>query len=88
MKHFDEYRDSTLAKTLVDELQRAVTRPLRIMEVCGSHTMAIFRNGIRTILPEGLELISGPGCPVCVTSASHMDAFIAMADAGRTGYIR
>jgi hydrogenase expression/formation protein HypD len=80
MKHFDEYRDSALAKTLVGELQKAVTRPLRIMEVCGSHTMAIFRNGIRTILPEGLELISGPGCPVCVTSASHMDAFIAMAD--------
>jgi hydrogenase expression/formation protein HypD len=80
MKHLDEYRDSALAKTLVGELQRAVTRPLRIMEVCGSHTMAIFRNGIRTILPEGLELISGPGCPVCVTSASHMDAFIAMAD--------
>ena len=80
MKYLDEYRDSTLAKTLVGELQRAVTKPLRIMEVCGSHTMAIFRNGIRTILPEGLELISGPGCPVCVTSASHMDAFIAMAD--------
>lgn len=79
MKYFDEYRDSLLAKTLVGELQKAVTKPLRIMEVCGSHTMAIFRNGIRTILPEGLELISGPGCPVCVTSASHMDAFIAMA---------
>lgn len=80
MKYFDEYRDSFLAKSLVGELQKAVTKPLRIMEVCGSHTMAIFRNGIRTILPEGLELISGPGCPVCVTSASHMDAFIAMAD--------
>jgi hydrogenase expression/formation protein HypD len=80
MKYFDEYRDSLLAKTLVGELQKAVTKPLRIMEVCGSHTMAIFRNGIRTVLPEGVELISGPGCPVCVTSASHMDAFIAMAD--------
>ncbi len=80
MKYLDEYRDSSLAKALVAELQKAVTQPLRIMEVCGSHTMAIFRNGIRSILPEGLELISGPGCPVCVTSASHMDAFIAMAD--------
>ncbi len=80
MKYVDEYRDSTLAKPLVDELQRAVTKPLRVMEVCGSHTMAIFRNGLRTILPEGMELVSGPGCPVCVTSASHMDAFIAMAD--------
>jgi hydrogenase expression/formation protein HypD len=80
MKHLDEYRDSTLAKPLVEELRRAVTKPLRVMEVCGSHTMAIFRNGIRSILPPGLELVSGPGCPVCVTSASHMDAFIAMAD--------
>jgi hydrogenase expression/formation protein HypD len=80
MKYVDEFRDSSLAKSLVGELQKAVTKPLRIMEVCGSHTMAIFRNGIRSILPEGLELISGPGCPVCVTSAPHMDAFIAMAD--------
>lgn len=80
MKYLDEYRDSALAKPLVLELQRAVTKPLRVMEVCGSHTMAIFRNGIRSILPEGMQLISGPGCPVCVTSASHMDAFIGMAD--------
>ena len=80
MKYLDEFRDSTLAKSLVGELQKAVTKPLRIMEVCGSHTMAIFRNGIRSILPEGLELISGPGCQVCVTSAPHMDAFISMAD--------
>lgn len=79
MKHLDEYRDSSLAKPLVAELQRAVTKPLRVMEVCGSHTMAIFRNGLRSILPEGMELVSGPGCPVCVTSASHMDAFIGIA---------
>lgn len=80
MKHLDEYRDLELVKPLVDELKKSVTKPLRVMEVCGSHTMAIFRNGLRTVLPEGMELVSGPGCPVCVTSASHMDAFIAMAD--------
>ena len=80
MKYVDEFRDSSLAKSLVVELQRSVTKPLRVMEVCGTHTMAIFRNGIRSILPEGLELISGPGCPVCVTSAPHMDAFIGIAD--------
>ena len=80
MKYVDEFRDSRLAKPLVAELQKSFTKPLRVMEVCGSHTMAIFRNGIRSILPEGFELISGPGCPVCVTSAPHMDAFIAMAD--------
>lgn len=80
MKYVDEFRDSSLAKPLVVQLQKAVTKPLRIMEVCGSHTMAIFRNGLRSILPEGFELISGPGCPVCVTSAPHMDAFIGIAD--------
>jgi hydrogenase expression/formation protein HypD len=80
MKHLDEYRDISLAMPLVAELKNAVTKPLRVMEVCGSHTMAIFRNGIRSILPEQMELISGPGCPVCVTSASHMDSFISMAD--------
>ena len=80
MKHLDEYRDLALVRPLVEELKSAVTRPLRVMEVCGSHTMAIFRNGLRSVLPEGMELVSGPGCPVCVTSASHMDAFIAMAD--------
>lgn len=80
MKYLDEYRDVSLARPLVEELKKAVTKPLRIMEVCGSHTMAVFRNGLRTILPPGMELVSGPGCPVCVTSASHMDAFISMAD--------
>lgn len=80
MKHLDEYRDNALVAPLVKELKQSVTKPLRVMEVCGSHTMAIFRNGLRTILPEGMELVSGPGCPVCVTSASHMDSFISMAD--------
>ncbi len=80
MKYLDEYRDSSLAKPLVEVLKNSVTKPLRVMEVCGSHTMAIFRNGLRSILPKGLELVSGPGCPVCVTSASHMDAFISMAN--------
>jgi len=80
MKYLDEYREHSLVKPLVDQLQRAVTKPVRLMEVCGTHTMAIFRNGVRSILPEGMEIVSGPGCPVCVTSASHMDAFIAIAD--------
>ncbi|MBU0962062.1 MAG: hydrogenase formation protein HypD, partial [Proteobacteria bacterium] len=80
MKYLDEFRDQTLAAPLLDELRRSVTRPFRIMEVCGTHTMAIFRNGLRSLLPEGLELISGPGCPVCVTSASHIDAILSMAE--------
>lgn len=80
MKHLDEYRDSALVKPLVAELHKVVKKPVRLMEVCGTHTMAIFRNGVRSILPEGMEIVSGPGCPVCVTSASHMDAFIAMTE--------
>lgn len=80
MKYVDEFRDSSLARPLVAELKKSVTKPLRVMEVCGSHTMAIFRDGLRSILPDGFDLISGPGCPVCVTSAPHMDAFIGMAD--------
>ncbi len=80
MKHIDEYRDGRLIRPLVTELQQSLTRPVRLMEVCGTHTMAIFRSGIRSILPEDMEIVSGPGCPVCVTSASHMDAFIAMAE--------
>lgn len=80
MKHLDEYRDSRLLKPLVAELKQSLTKPVRLMEVCGTHTMAIFRSGIRSILPENMEIVSGPGCPVCVTSASHMDAFISMAE--------
>jgi len=80
LKYIDEYRDSSLVKPLVAELKRSLTKPVRLMEVCGTHTMAIFRTGIRTILPENMEIVSGPGCPVCVTSASHMDAFIGIAE--------
>ncbi|MBT8334477.1 MAG: hydrogenase formation protein HypD, partial [Deltaproteobacteria bacterium] len=80
MKHIDEYRTSSLVMPLVAELEKAISKPVRLMEVCGTHTMAIFRNGIRSILPQGMEIVSGPGCPVCVTSASHMDAFISMAE--------
>ena len=79
MKYLDEFRDQALAEPLLKELGRSVTKPFRVMEVCGTHTMSIFRSGLRTLLPEGLELISGPGCPVCVTSASHMDAILSMA---------
>ncbi|MBC8208176.1 MAG: hydrogenase formation protein HypD [Desulfobulbaceae bacterium] len=83
MKYVDEFRDQGLARDLAAALDRTLTRPRRIMEVCGTHTMAVFRSGLRSLLPEGLELVSGPGCPVCVTSAAHVDAFLALA--GRPG---
>lgn len=84
MKYLDEFRDRALAEPLLKELRNSVTKPFRVMEVCGTHTMSIFRSGLRTLLPEGIELISGPGCPVCVTSASHIDAIVAMAERENT----
>ncbi len=54
-------------------------RPIQIMEVCGTHTVAIFRHGIRSLLPEGIKLLSGPGCPVCVTDQGTIDAIIELA---------
>ncbi|MCK5070634.1 MAG: hydrogenase formation protein HypD [Desulfocapsa sp.] len=84
MKYLDEFRDQALAEPLLKELHKSVTKPFRVMEVCGTHTMSIFRSGLRTLLPESIELISGPGCPVCVTSASHIDAILAMAERENT----
>jgi len=52
---------------------------VQIMEVCGTHTVSIFRNGIRSLLPQNLRLVSGPGCPVCVTAQRHIDAAIELA---------
>jgi len=66
---------------LVRRITRALEaagRPVRLMEVCGTHTMAIFRSGIRSIPPDGITLISGPGCPVCVTPPGYMDRAIAI----------
>src|ERR1700690_126532 len=60
-------------------LMDVIGRPVRLMEVCGTHTVSIFRHGIRNILPEGISLLSGPGCPVCVTSIKDVDTAIAIA---------
>ncbi len=79
MRHLCEFRDRGLTISLATELDRIVDRPVRFMEVCGTHTMAIFRHGLRSVLPEDLRLISGPGCPVCVTPTGHIDAFIRVA---------
>ena len=73
MKHIDEFRSVSITASLARKLQETVVRPLRIMEVCGSHTMSIFRNGIRDIIPSQLSLFSGPGCPVCVTPQGYID---------------
>lgn len=80
MKCADAFRSRTVTAPLVTEIARSLSRPVRIMEVCGTHTMSIFRHGIRSLLPEGITLLSGPGCPVCVTPADHIDAFLAAAE--------
>ena len=77
IKYIDEYRDRKLVMKLAEEIRRIADRPLRFMEVCGGHTMSIQKFGIPSLLPEGIQLLSGPGCPVCVTDRKFIDAAIA-----------
>ncbi len=79
MKHLSEYRDAEQARGLVAEIRRVVTRPWAIMEVCGGQTHSIIRNGIDQLLPPEVELIHGPGCPVCVTPLEVIDRALAIA---------
>jgi len=68
------------ARDLMQSACEKLGRQINIMEVCGTHTVSIFRNGIRTILPAGLKLLSGPGCPVCVTDQGYIDIVLQLAD--------
>ncbi|MFN2203806.1 MAG: hydrogenase formation protein HypD [Caldilineaceae bacterium] len=79
MKYLEEFRDPALARRLFDEIARTVTQPWAIMEVCGGQTHSIIRNGIDQLLPEEVELIHGPGCPVCVTPLEIIDKALAIA---------
>lgn len=79
LKYIDEFRDPAIARNLVQRIRKAARKKIRLMEVCGTHTMSIFRSGIRSMLPETIQLISGPGCPVCVTAQKEVDTFIALA---------
>ncbi len=79
MKFLDEYRDSEAARRLAAAIGRTVTRPWTIMEVCGGQTHTIVKYGIDRVLPTGLELVHGPGCPVCVTSLEMIDRAHAIA---------
>lgn len=74
MKHLVEFRDPALAKRLLADIHRMTTKKWAIMEVCGGQTHAIIRNGIDQLLPDDIELIHGPGCPVCVTPKGIIDA--------------
>ena len=79
MKYLDEFRDPALARRLLDDIHRLTTRPWAIMEVCGGQTHSIIRNGIDQLLPPQIELIHGPGCPVCVTPVAIIDQALAIA---------
>jgi hydrogenase expression/formation protein HypD len=79
MKHQAEYRDAERAQALSGAIAAACTRPHTLMEVCGGHTHSIMRFGLEQLLPEGLELVHGPGCPVCVTPVGIIDQAVALA---------
>jgi len=79
MKYIDEYRDGGIARALSQKIREKARRPVRFMEICGTHTMAIFQHGIRGLLPETIDLVSGPGCPVCVTAAEEVDRSVKLA---------
>src|SRR5215475_1401903 len=80
MKYVDEYRDADAAQILVKEIARlSKDQPLQIMEVCGGHTHTIYKHGIEDLLPPNIDLIHGPGCPVCVLPMGRIDDAIAIA---------
>jgi hydrogenase expression/formation protein HypD len=79
VKYVTEYRDAARVREVLDEIHRLTTRPWRLMEVCGGQTHSIIRHGIDQLLPPGVEMIHGPGCPVCVTPQELIDQAIAIA---------
>jgi hydrogenase expression/formation protein HypD len=79
MRYLDEFRDPQLAATLLEGIRRRSAREIRIMEFCGTHTVSIFKHGIRQLLPPTVEMLSGPGCPICVTANADLDWAIALA---------
>jgi hydrogenase expression/formation protein HypD len=79
VKHLQEYRDPEIARKLLHRIESTVTRPWVIMEICGGQTHAIVRHGIDQVLPKQIELVHGPGCPVCVTPLELIDKAIEIA---------
>ncbi|MDD5189891.1 MAG: hydrogenase formation protein HypD [Dehalococcoidales bacterium] len=79
MKYTTEFRNNEVAQALLSHIRERSRKKARFMEFCGGHTVAIFRYGIRQLLPKNIEMISGPGCPVCVTATVDIDKAIALA---------
>ncbi|GAG32567.1 unnamed protein product, partial [marine sediment metagenome] len=80
MRYVAEFRDRAAARGLAEGLRGVVTSSVNLMEVCGTHTVAIFRHGVRELLPPEVRMLSGPGCPVCVTTNADIDKAIALAE--------
>lgn len=78
LKYIDEFRDKELVQELARKIKQISRKKISIMEVCGGHTMAVHKFGIPSLLPENVELLSGPGCPVCVTSNKFIDTAVAL----------
>jgi hydrogenase expression/formation protein HypD len=79
MKYLSEYRDAELVHGLVDKIRKITTQPWTLMEICGGQTHSIIKNGLDQLLPEQIELVHGPGCPVCVTPLELIDKALAIA---------
>jgi len=79
VKYLDEFRNAELARKLFEEIRRETTRPWNLMEVCGGQTHTLVKQGIDEALPEGVRMIHGPGCPVCVTPLEQIDKALAIA---------
>lgn len=79
MKFVDEFRDGTIAQRIIKKIERFDSLRVNLMEVCGTHTMVIFQQGLKGMLPKNVNLLSGPGCPVCVTSQEDIDKAIELA---------
>ncbi|MBX3256265.1 MAG: hydrogenase formation protein HypD [Chitinophagaceae bacterium] len=80
MKYMSEYRDATRVKSYLAELQQVVTKPWTIMEVCGGQTHSLVKNGILSMLPDKINMVHGPGCPVCVTPLHLIDKAVFLAE--------
>ena len=80
MKYLTEYRDISIAKKVLEKIERSTTRSWNIMEICGGQTHSLVKNGILSVLPEEIQMLHGPGCPVCVTPLHLIDKAVYLAE--------
>ncbi len=80
MRFAEEFRSRELVKSIADRIRQKCQKQWTLMEFCGTHTVSIFRHGLKSMLPDGVKLVSGPGCPVCVTSKTDIDKILALCD--------